>query len=303
LSMDGRGCVRALTIVVLIVLSMLGVAGVVLLAVGLLVVPVRTVTHSGRLPPVWAFPGVAFRPLSTRVDTTGWRVAYVLAGKDQTLVLSTAGVSAQGTQTGLVTLADTHGHAYAEQPAPSIIPPTDMAGHYYAVNVFAPLQRGTTAVLVHHNVHGGGTAYVPINLRRIASVSLPIHPHVTRRSGGISVTLVTLTRGALLSQVDLSARGFADPGGEVTNVGNNGTIQRPAQAPVAVIMHTSSGLDLAPEVASGPVDNGAVTTSIGFRTPPRGTLITLSIDNYELSDLPPNRRTTRGHWVFTFKMP
>ena len=38
-------------------------------------------------------------------------------------------------------------------------------------------------------------------------------------------------------------------------------------------------------------------------TPPRGTVVKLTIDNYELSDQPLSRRTTFGRWSFTFRMP
>lgn len=307
MSTGGQRLVRRLGIVVLILLSGLGVASVALLALGLLIAPVRTSMGIGRNSIVWAFSGIAFRPLAPRTDTTGWRVAYVLANKEHTLVLSALraglGVSSQNGLNGLVTLADTRGHAYAEQPGDDFAPLGNVSGQFYAVTVFPPLQPGTSALFVHHNASAGGTAYVPINLARIASAPQPIHPNLIRRSGRVSVTIATITRGALLSQVDISARGFIDPGGEVTRLGNNGMMQRPPQVPAVVIMRTVSGRDLAPQIGVGPVDKGTVTTSIGFRTPPRGTVVTLIIDNYELTDLPPQRRTTRGHWAFTFTMP
>jgi len=115
-----------------------------------------------------------------------------------------------------------------------------------------------------------------------------------------------VTRGAVLSEVDLQAHRFADPGGELTTISRGNattTVERVPQAPANVAMRTAAGVDLAPQVASGPVPQGKVTTAIGFITPPRGTVVRLTIDNYELSDQPLGRRTTFGRWSFTFRMP
>jgi hypothetical protein len=113
-------------------------------------------------------------------------------------------------------------------------------------------------------------------------------------------------RGAFLSQIDLEARGFRNPGGEVvTTTQGNTTIQtvRPPQVPDRVTLRTAAGVDLMPELGPGPVSHGLVHTSIGFKTPASGTMVTLIIDNFALQDGPQLIRTTRGHWTVTFRMP
>lgn len=161
-------------------------------------------------------------------------------------------------------------------------------------------------MLVRHAVAGGGTARVPINPARIAALAAPIHPNITRMAGRVRVTLMTVTRGALLSDAEAQARGFADPRGGVTQTHSSNSasmMERPPQSPMTVTVRTSMGVDLTPAIGTDPVVKGVVTTPIGFVTPPRGMLVTLTITNFQLLDLPPGRRTTRGQWSFTFHMP
>ena len=125
-------------------------------------------------------------------------------------------------------------------------------------------------------------------------------------SGRIRVRFLRVVRGAFLSQIDLEARGFRDPGGEITTTTQgNTTMQtvRPPQMPGRLTLRTAAGLDLLPEVSPGPVSHGVVRTSIGFKAPPGGTVMTLTIDNYILQDRPAPSGTTWGHWSVTFRMP
>lgn len=306
---------RLLGVTLIALLGALGVLAVLGFVLGSLLVPVSHVTISGGAfsgPTTWAFPGVAFRPAVARADATGWRVAAVLVSKSQTVVVSVTTnpkhkqvAVANGRST--VTLSDSGGHFYPWQ-SNGVAPPVILAGggQNEAFAVFGPLRPGTTMVLMRHTVPGGGTTRVPINLARLAAVPPPLPLNLTRRSGTVRVTLTAVRRGALLSEIDLQARGFTDPGGEVTQVRNGNTVSemgRPPQSPVTVTLHTATGALPAPMVGLDGVHGGVVPLSLGFTAPPSGTLVTLTIVDFELLDLPPARRTTHGRWSFTFRMP
>lgn len=291
-------------LVVLAVVVVLSIAAIALLVLGG-IIGGRVSSMAGVNKITWAIPGVAFRAPPTRSGNGGWRAAYVIANKNNTYVLSALKGGfplSDGQHNGIVTLADANGHTYDEQPDADVAPLPDASGQYYQVTIFPPLHAGTAAVLVRHNVRGGATVRIPVSTTALPATG-PVRLNMTRAVGRVRVTVAVVTRGALLSQVDLDAQGFADPGGEQTRSGPNSISIRPSQMPSSLTMHTASGADLAPQVGQGPVDKGVVTMTVGFRTPPRGVLVTLRIDNFELLDLPPGRRTTHGRWVFTFRMP
>jgi hypothetical protein len=308
---------RPLGVVFLVVLSIFVVVSVALAVMLILAVPMRrtSLMTGGAMTsaPSWAFPGLAFRPMTTRADATGWRVAYVLVGKSDTLVVSVGTSRSQSVTMAngqtTVTLSDAAGHVNPPQTSAALPIWSDSSASLAgipAITAFSALQGRTTAVFVHHAVSGGGMTRIPVALAGLASLPPPLHPNVTRASGWVRVTLTTVTRGAVLSEVDLQAHGFADPGGELTTISRGNattTVERVPQAPANVTMRTAAGVDLAPQVAPGPVSKGKVMTAIGFITPLRGTVVRLTIDNYELSDQPLSRRTTFGRWSFTFRMP
>ena len=288
-------------------LGLLSIAGIVLLG---LLAPAHVMSSVGRSPMTWAFPGMAFHPAVSRADGSGWRLAYVLAGRQATIVVAMEAPRRSGVVSSQPTvfLSDSSGHLYQQQQLPSALAflGATPGGQLGDVTVFAPLRAGTTVVLVRHAVPGGGTTRVAVNMAGLAALAAPIHPTITRVSGRVRVTLATVTRGALLSDIDVRARGFADPGGEVsqTHSGNTFTMmERPPQTPMTVTVRTAAGLDLAPSVGTDPIAKGVVTTPIGFNTPPSGTLVMLTITNFELLDLPPARRVTPGQWSFPFRMP
>lgn len=303
---------RVLGVALLVLLGALGVFALAALVLGGLILPMghfgMSSGSSTMATMTWAFRGAAFRPTTARADATGWRVASVLVSTSQTVVVAVAPIHQGATMPArpVVFLSDSSGHVYAQQPSanlPALLSPS--AGQFYDVTAFGPLRVGTTALLVRHAIQGGGTTRVAVNLARLAGLPPPIHPNITRVAGRVRVTLVTVTRGALLSEVDLQARGFADPGGEVTKTYGHNTAmetQMPPQMPVTVTLRTAAGLDLSPQTGTDPLNKGTVTTPIGFTTPPRGTLLTLTVDDYTL-DLPPRRGLTRGRWSFTFRMP
>ena len=308
---------RVLGVAAIAVLAAIGVFSVVAAGLAFLHFGATTTVHFGwrRVPiaSTWAFRGLAFRPPAVIGDPTGWRVVAVLAGRSQTLVLSVGPIRTQNTAivNGQSTwsLSDATGRLYQEQPVWKM-PLLDVSplapGSTYTLTPFSALPARTTAVLVHHGVRGGGTTRVPVNLVGLATLPPVFHPMVTRVSGRVHVTLTAITRGALLSELDLEAQGFVDPGGEVTTTTSSNSSMsyvRPSQVPVGVTVRTAEGIDLGPLIASGPVSRGRVTTEIGFRTPRPGTLVTVTVENYQLSDLPLRQITTAGRWSFSFRMP
>src|SRR5205085_1020863 len=135
----------------------------------------------------------------------------------------------------------------------------------YATFSFAPLPAGTTFVRVKHNVPGGGTTLIPINLSGLNRLPAPLTLNATRASGRVRVRFIRVVRGASLSEMDLEAQGFGDPGGEIstTTQGNTTTqTMRPPQIPDNVTLRTATGVDLLPEVGPGSVSHGVVKASI-----------------------------------------
>jgi len=273
-------------IVALAVFVALSVAGAALL---LVVMPAHSTTSGGINPVPFAVPGVAFRPVAVPPDRTGWRVGYVIANRTATYVLSThpgvlGGAAAGDEQRNrLVDLSDVAGRPYDERPDALFGALPDMAGRFYDVTIFPPLRAGTTAVLIHHNSAGGATVRVGVDVARAAAAPLPLATSLGAMSGSARLTVATVTRGALLSQLDLEARGLTT-GRQATQREGGGTVSTiPSWAPSPVTMRTATGTDLAPIVGEGPVRDGVATATIGFRTPPRGALVTLIVDDRMLS--------------------
>lgn len=266
--------------------------------------PIGPLPAKASLPHI-AFPGVAFRPGIKGSDATGWAISYVLVSKDTTLVVSThprpTSQITGGRSQPTLTLTDNHGRLYQGHSSDNdlVMPPcgdATPATRVYQIFAFAPLLQGTTRVWIHHAVPRGGTMAVPINLAPLAALPRPSQAPVTRRSGRVRVTLTMVIRGAVFSEADLYAHGFAPYRG-------NGAPQAPPrQEPGRVTIRTVSGQDLAMCVVVMPADEGAATAEVGFRTPPRGTTVTITVDDYILRDLALNPHT-HGHWAFTFSMP
>lgn len=162
-----RRFVRLLGGVALVLVGVIGIGSAVVLAfllVGVLGHPQVTHRVGG---PAGPFPPPAFQPAHASADRTGWRVAAVLVRAHETLVVSAV---RSGAQPANVTLSDGSGHTYPPRVGPldMSLPAsvTDAAGHrwLYQVVAFAPLQGGTTLVVIHHAVPRGGIARVPVRL-------------------------------------------------------------------------------------------------------------------------------------------
>lgn len=253
-----------------------------------------------------AFPGVAFRPRTKGSDATGWTISYVLVNKDRTLVVSTqprrVSQITRGRLQPSLTLSDNRGHLYQRQsddydlltppPCGDAVPSTRVN----QVSAFAPLQLGATQVQIHHTVPQGGTVVVPINPTPLAALPRLHQRHMTHRSGRVRVTLMTVISGAIFSEADFYAHGFAA-------YRSNATLSTPPpQEPSRITIRTSSGQNLTPCVVVMPADEGAAITEVGFNTLPRGTIVTITVIDYVLRDLARNPRTY-GRWAFTFSMP
>ncbi len=289
-------------IVTLVVFVALSVAGMALL---LVVLPAHSTTSGGLSPVPFAVPGVAFQPAAVPPDRSGWRAGYVIANRTATYVLSArpgvlGGATAGDSQHNrLVALSDVAGHPYDERPDATFGALPDATGRFYDVTIFPPLRAGTTVVLVHHNIAGGGTVRVGVDVARAVAAPLPL----VSMSGSARLTVTTVTRGGLLSQLDLEARGLttgrqATPGGE----GGGTVVTIPSWAPSTITMRTTTGTDLAPIVGEGPVRDGVATATVGFRTPPRGALVTLIVDDRMLSTA--GSHAVPAHsWRINLRMP
>jgi len=297
---------RPLGVIFVVALAVFAGLSVVAAGLWLLVAPARSTTIARVNPVPFALPGVAFRPAVAPPDRTGWRVGYVIANRAATYVLSALpGVlggapPGDGRRNRLVTLSDGTGHPYDERPDAMFGALPDATGRFYEVTIFPPLRAGARAVLLRHNVASGGIMRVGVDVPRAAAAPLPVASHVTAVSRGARLGIVTVTRGALLSQLDLEAWGLpvrrVGPG----SAGALSTIL--SWAPLTVTMRTAVGTDLAPSVGGGPVHDSVATATIGFRTPPRGSLITLIVADGTL--LAPMRHAAQTpSWHVSFRVP
>ncbi len=291
-------------IVALAVFVALSVAGMALL---LVVLPAHSTTSGGLSPVPFAVPGVAFQPAAVPPDRTGWRAGYVIANRTATYVLSARPGVLGGATAGdeqhnrLVALSDVAGHPYDERPDATFGALPDATGRFYDVTIFPPLRAGTTVVLVHHNSAGGGTVRVGVDVARAAAAPLPLATSLVAMSGRAKLTVATVTRGGLLSQLDLEERGLAT-GRQATQGGGETVATIPSWAPSTVTMRTATGTDLAPIIGEGPVQDGVSTATIGFRTPPRGSLVTLVVDDKAPSRSRLHAPSTHS-WRVNFRMP
>jgi len=291
-------------IVALAVFVALSVAGMALL---LGVMPAHSTTSGGINPVPFAVPGVAFRPGAAPPDRTGWQVGYVIANRTATYVLSAhpgvLGGAAAGVEqrNHLIDLSDVAGRPYDERPDALFGALPDVAERFYDVTIFPPLRAGTTAVLVHHNSAGGGTVRVGVDVARAAAAPLPLATHFMAMSGSARLTIAMITRGGLLSQLDLEAWGLTM--GRQASHGSGGTVVTiPSWAPSTITMRTARGTDLAPIVGEGPIRDGVDTATIGFRTPPRGSLVTLIVDD-GVRSTSGSRAVPAHSWRINLRMP
>lgn len=297
---------RPLGVVFVVALAVFAGLSVVAAGLWLLVAPAHSTGSGGVNSVPFALPGVAFRPAAAPLDRTGWRVSYVIANRTATYVLSAlSGVlggaaPGDGQRNRLVTLSDVTGHPYDERPDAMFGALPDATGRFYEVTIFPPLRAGATAVLVRHNVASGGTMRVRVDTSRAAAALLPVASHITVVSRGARLGVVTITRGALLSQLDLDVRGL--PARRV-GPGSAGTVSTILSwSPSIVTMRGATGIDLTPSVGGGPVHDGVATATIGFRTPPRGSLVTLIVGDG--ASFVPRRHAAQAHsWRVTFRMP
>ncbi len=205
---------RPLGVVVIVALAVFVALSVAGAAVLLVVMPAHSTTSGGINPVPFAVPGVAFRPVAAPPDRTGWRAGYVIANRTATYVLSThpgvlGGATAGDSQHNrLVDLSDVTGRPYDERPDALFGALPDLVGRFYDVTIFPPLRAGTTAVLVHHNIAGAGTVRVGVDVARAAAAPLPLAPSLVAMSGRAKLTVATVMRGGLLSQLDLEERGL-----------------------------------------------------------------------------------------------
>jgi len=189
---------RPLGVVVIVALAVFVALSVAGAAVLLVVMPAHSTTSGGINPVPFAVPGVAFRPVAAPPDRTGWRAGYVIANRTATYVLSThpgvlGGATAGDSQHNrLVDLSDVTGRPYDERPDALFGALPDLVGRFF----------------VHHNIAGAGTVRVGVDVARAAAAPLPLAPSLVAMSGRAKLTVATVMRGGLLSQLDLEERGL-----------------------------------------------------------------------------------------------
>lgn len=267
---------------------------------GLIVALPATEAHD--VPAPYAFIGKAYQPRGLQPNASKWQVAYVLVGRTQTVVLVTAPPQIPSNSPE-VSLADNTGRTYpCLYPCSSTSEPvSEFSPNFsygFRVTSFGPLALGVTMVRVHRNAPNGSTTVVPVNVSQARAAPLPIHPNITKTDSGVSVTLSTVARGAIMSEVDLSIVGLKVLPPLQAETGQVTLLPEPDSYDV----RTADGSNQTVAV-DGYNEHGRLMVRVAVRNvPPRSQLV-LRIKHLLPLNARSGARPVQGTWTFNFRMP